>query len=47
MAFLREALPPANWNTSKYLHPTIGLKLETYIVELGEKMKKLKGKEIL
>ena len=43
MAFLWEALPAADWE-GRYLYPTIGLKLGALMIELGEGLKKLKGK---
>jgi hypothetical protein len=41
-----EFLPAADWDRHRYFHPTIGLKLETPKVELGEGLKKLKEKSI-
>jgi hypothetical protein len=44
MADLWEALPAIDWHRSRYLHPIIGLKSGTPMVNLGDRLKKLKGK---
>jgi hypothetical protein len=45
MAILWEALPEVDWDRNRYLYPTIGLKSGAIVVELGEGLKKLKGRE--
>ena len=37
---------PTETDADSYLHPTIGLKLRTPLVELGEGLKELKGRGI-
>jgi hypothetical protein len=45
MAVLLEALLASDLHLFRYLHPTIGLKLGSTMVELWEGLKKLKGRE--
>ena len=46
IAVFHEAQQALDCEKCKYLHPTNGLKLGTPMVELGEELKKFKGKVI-